>query len=100
MKIHYLKIERKWFERLLDKEKTCELRKNDRDFQRGDLIKFDVRHDGKYQKAKLIYHTDDDGIVWESTEDVFKITHVLNYGACEGLDFGYCVLSLKKQRHD
>jgi len=45
-KTHFLKIEQVWWERVRSGEKTCEVRLNDRDFQTGDAIRFEV--DGSY----------------------------------------------------
>lgn len=44
MKKHYLKIEKKYLERILSGEKTVEIRFNDRDYQRGDLLVLEDKH--------------------------------------------------------
>lgn len=85
---HKLKIEKRWFDRILEDEKKCELRKNDRDFQVGDLITFIVSRieegdDGNYYRIPP-YQRD----------EKFVITHVLTSDMCEGLKNGYCVLSI------
>ncbi len=69
MKIHNLKIESKWLERIQLGEKMAELRLNDRDFQA------------------------DDGIRFEGATELYKITHVLQ--GHEGLTPGWCILSIK-----
>jgi len=44
--IHTIKIETKYLLRVLDKEKTFEVRLNDRDYQAGDILHFEeVRED-------------------------------------------------------
>lgn len=78
MRIHELKILPKYFERVIKGEKTFEIRKNDRDFQTGDVIilnEFDgVKHTGGNVKG--------------------KITYIFNGGEY-GLDIGYCIFSFK-----
>ena len=39
---HRIKIERKWFDRIIDGQKTFEVRLNDRDYQVGDGIMFEI----------------------------------------------------------
>jgi hypothetical protein len=83
MTTHDLKIEERWAIRIGDGTKTCELRKNDRDFQCGDLIHFTDT------KGRLL------GYIAPHV-----ITHVLQ--GAEGLQDGFCVLSLQhyNNQHD
>lgn len=77
MKTHILKIEARWLDRLITGQKTCEIRKNDRDFQVGDKIDFEpIGTDVCFAPQ---HH---------------QITHVLH--SVEGLQDGYVVLSIKK----
>jgi len=89
MKTHLLKIDEVYFDRLEDEIKTCELRKNDRDYQAGDILVFKTKYD---------YETMIDGEKYEDGYWVrnrqFKITHVLSEFA--GIEKNYVVLSLKK----
>lgn len=75
-RIHILKIEDKYLKAIKDgiKDgiKTFELRKNDRDYQVGDLIKF------------------------SKDKDIYKITYILKDVKEYGLDSNYCILSIKK----
>ena len=80
--IHYLKIQDKWMERVLSGEKNSELRYNDRDFQVGDLIVL-TRISGEVPSTSK-----------------FEITHVLTSDACDGLEDGYCILSLAPAKRD
>lgn len=42
--IHELKIQERYADRIDNQEKTFEVRKNDRDYQVGDIIEFEVIH--------------------------------------------------------
>lgn len=45
MKVHELKIEESWADDILYNGKNFEIRRNDRGYQKGDLIKFKVIED-------------------------------------------------------
>ncbi|MFA7265117.1 MAG: DUF3850 domain-containing protein [Candidatus Nanopelagicales bacterium] len=68
--IHSLKIEQRWFDRIMDGTKTAELRLNDRDFQAGDTLNL-TAPDGRFVEV--------------------DITHVLN--EVDGLYSDYAILS-------
>ncbi len=72
MKTHELKIESIYLESIKSDQKTCELRKNDRDYQAGDKINF----------------VDDNGLFVSA-----EITHVLYYPLA--LKDGFVALSIK-----
>lgn len=74
-KMHNLKIDKAYIFSVKEGHKTCEVRFNDRDYQKGDEIHFDC--DGQLSGC------------WE-------ITHVLTFPT--GLKDGYVVLSIKKIR--
>jgi len=82
-KTHTVKVLPIWYERLDSGSKTCEIRKNDRDYQTGDWL-------------ELVYFNPDKPN-HEVTYPVLKfvITHVLNGF---GLEPGYCALSLRRLR--
>ena len=80
MKLHELKIEDEYFIEVLRANKTFELRKNDRDYQVGDLIHF----------------VDIDGNPSYNEKLVFQITSVLQNVQEYGLDKDYCILEIKK----
>lgn len=46
--IHEIKIKENYFNRLHEELKTFEVRKNDRDYQVGDILKFTVLYDASY----------------------------------------------------
>jgi len=86
MKTHYLKIESKWLYRLHSGRKTCEVRKNDRDYQTGDEIIFT---EVPNEKGGVVITSAD-------AKHLYKITHVLT--CCDGLQEGYCILSIKPKK--
>lgn len=77
MKLHELKILPQYFSEVLSGNKRFEIRKNDRDFKQGDIVKlreFNGKdYTGYYIKAKIGY--------------VLK-------GGNYGLDENYCVFSI------
>lgn len=87
MKLHELKIKDEYFKEVLRENKTFELRKNDRDYQVGDLIHF-----------KNIFNYDNPDLnEFEGYENcVFQITYVLKNVEQYGLDKDYCILAIKK----
>ena len=88
MKLHTLKIKDEFYTDIIRGAKTFEVRKNDRDFQVGDLINFEVlppNYDGKSK-----YYI-------EVPTDVFIITYVLTKADFpDGLNDGYVVLGIRK----
>lgn len=90
MKLHILKIKDEYFDAVLKGYKTFELRKNDRDFQVGDLIHF-IRTDG-----------DEYGFLFINGEKIFarelsyQIIYILKDVPEFGLDKDYCILGIKQ----
>ena len=81
MKLHILKIKERYFFDVYDELKKAELRKDDRQYEIGDLIHF-VDPKGRE-------------IDWYS-DNLFEITHILRNVPEYGLDVNYAVLSIKK----
>ena len=81
MRTHELNIDKEYADAVLSGEKPFEVRRNDRGYQKGDLIKFKVT-DGTYSK---VYHKLD--------EKIFKITYLM-HGF--GLEDRWCVFGIKK----
>ena len=81
MKLHELKIKYEYFKEVLRENKTFELRKNDRDYQVGDLIHF-VKTDGN------------EYII--CSQVVFRIIYILKDVPQYGLDKDYCILGIKR----
>lgn len=81
MKTHKLKLNIDFCEAVLNGTKTFEIRKNDRNFKMGDLIKFKpVNNDGEEGYHKVQNRT-------------YKITYILDNW---GLKEGYVVLAIKE----
>lgn len=84
MKTHDLKLNIEFCDAVLNGEKTFEVRKNDRGFQTGDLIRF-IPTDGtvrEHAKHEISGHT-------------YKITYILNGW---GIKNGYVVLGIREER--
>lgn len=88
MKTHKLKIQERFYWAVDQGIKKVEIRFDDRDFQKGDYLEFDV----------LWEKSDDDCVhidaSWRSS--LFRITHVLHFP--DGLKDGYVALSIQKVR--
>lgn len=79
MKTHNLKLNTEYWDAVMDGEKTAELRINDRDYQKGDLIVFNEHKLGGVNRVSKM----------------FIITHVLTQTSSRGMDADYCVISIK-----
>ena len=87
MKLHELKIRHEYLIDVTLGTKTFELRKNDRDYQVGDLIHFiDIRED----------NTKNDIEPYIDENQLYRITYVLKNVEKYGLDKDYCILAIKK----
>ena len=94
MKLHELKILHEYLIDVSIGKKTFELRKNDRDYQVGDLIRFiDVREDDSTTN-KNIYKNQIEPNIDENT--LYRITYVLKGVEQYGIDKDYCILAIKK----
>ena len=90
MKLHELKILHEYLIDITLGRKTCELRKNDRDYQVGDLIRFiDIREDDSAANKNQIEPNIDENTL-------YRITYVLKDVEKYGLDKDYCILAIKK----
>lgn len=90
MKLHELKIKHEYLVEVTMGRKTFELRKNDRDYQVGDLIRFiDIKQDSK-----------GDCDIYINKDTLYKITYVLKDVPEYGLDKDYCILGIKKLKID
>ena len=88
MKLHELKIKHEYLIEVDRGRKTFELRKNDRDYQVGDLIHFiDIKQSNSGNCDCDIYIDKD---------TLYKITYILKNVEEYGLDKDYCILAIKK----
>ena len=89
MTLHELKILHEYLIDVSIGKKTFELRKNDRDYQVGDLIRFiDVQEDDSTSKSQIEPNIDENTL--------YRITYVLKDVEKYGLDKDYCILAIKK----
>lgn len=100
MATHDLKTRTPWFDRVAAGEKRAEIRRHDRDFQVGDMLRLievneygtpkstwvpegrDAR--GRFTAGYTRYH-----------EQTVRITHVLPGKQADGIADDYCVLSIQ-----
>lgn len=75
MQVHEIKIEEKYFNAIRNGVKLFELRKNDRNYQVDDLVKFIVND--------------------RATDYLYQITYVLENVEDYGLKKGYCIFGIK-----
>lgn len=88
MKLHELNIKHEYLVEVVMGRKTFELRKNDRDYQVGDLIRFiDI---------KQIDSDKCDCDIYIGKDTLYIITYVLKDVPQYGLDKDYCILAIKK----
>lgn len=91
MKIHCKKIKKEYYQEIVNGNKTFEIRKNDCDYQVGDLIKFEVIDEdlpGNYAAWGI-----QNG--WKYENALWKITYILQDVPEYGLKNGYCIFSIK-----
>lgn len=77
---HKIKIKRKYYLAVQSGEKTFEIRKNDRDYQVGDIIHF-------------VLIDDENGLIIPHNPNSYRITYVF-HGGEYGLANGYCVFGI------
>jgi len=82
MRVHTLKTWVEFYEPLALGYKTFEIRKNDRDFQKNDILALEIWDNdlSKYSGVCLFY----------------KVTYVLKDAEQFGLIDGFCILGMKK----
>lgn len=84
--IHELKILPEYFDEVVSRKKTFEIRKNDRGFQEGDVVILKKHtkkkgYSGDYIKAKITYVTD-----FAQKQDFVVFAIKLD---CSGFDYKY-----------
>ena len=83
---HYIKIEKSFADAVLCGDKTFEIRRNDRGYQKGDCIQF-IPMDGLL--CKDFFHP--------LKDKVYTITYVMNG---YGLENGYVVFGIKELKEE
>lgn len=83
MELYELKILPKYYKKVREGEKRFELRKDDRNFKVGDIV-------------RLCEH---DGIAYTGRDSLYEILYKLDGGEY-GLQKGYCILSIKPYRSE
>ena len=83
---HYIKIEKSFADAVLCGDKTFEIRRNDRGYQKGDCIQF-IPMDGLL--CKDVFHP--------LKDKVYTITYVMNG---YGLENGYVVFGIKELKEE
>lgn len=78
--IHELKVEKKYFDFLRTGDKRFEIRKNDRDYKKGDTLILWEWHSKRYTGRYL----------------EFLVSYIF-FGPGYGLQYGYCVMSLRPE---
>lgn len=85
-KEHKIKIKKRYYDAVLKGEKTFEIRKNDRDYNVGDIINF-------------IPIADDCDMILPHNQTSYKVTYVF-HGGEYGLEEGYCVFGIAPVESD
>lgn len=80
MQVHHLKLHENFADAVLSGDKNFEIRKNDRGYQKGDRVIFDVVKDSGLTVAHSLHR------------EAFEITYLLHGW---GLQEGYCVFGIK-----
>lgn len=86
--IHKLKIEKAFIEPILYHEKNFEIRKNDRGFQKGDIIHFQPLFSEKLESSM-----EEKELMMEIANKEYEITYVMNG---YGLENGYVVFGIEE----
>mgnify|MGYP002523498034 CR=1 FL=1 len=98
--IHERKVDRDFFISIVQGKKTFEVRKNDRDFQLGDLLALNETYDGKYTGdavlavVKYILDTP------ESCKDGFVIMGIKPCGVQFASEYGLRILLTREEARE
>ncbi|MCT4420249.1 DUF3850 domain-containing protein [Leuconostoc falkenbergense] len=89
MKIHELKLDTFYFDDVKNRLKTFEIRKNDRDYQVGDLLSLSRFEDGKYLKTKSGFYSNKENglkaaILNEADTILMVVTYITDYEQKDG----------------
>ena len=92
MKIHELKLDTFYFDDVKSGLKTFEIRKNDRDYQIGDLLALSSFENGSYRRwASTMNHIGNDPVgIHEADTILMTVTYITDYEQKDG----YVVMSI------
>jgi len=92
MKIHELKLNTDYFSAVEAGRKRFEIRKNDRDYQVGDLLALSSFENGSYQRwASTMNHIGNDTVgIHEADTILMTVTYITDYEQKDG----YVVMSI------
>ena len=82
---HHIKILKPFADVIIEGNKTFEIRKNDRGYNRGDFVKFQTITQESFSSFETTH---------EINDKLYEITYVLSSGF--GLQEGYCVFGIKE----
>ena len=89
MRYHRLKTLAPYWERVQSGEKTFEIRKNDRDFQVGDILELEYYNPNEQiQTVQAVYNYNPPSIIRTEIKYIFN-------GGKFGLDVDYCVMAIE-----
>ena len=94
MKLHELKIKEEYMIDIVCGKKTFELRKNDRDFQVDDIIRFIVV-DKNHTETESEQASEQPACYYDE-KTLYRITYVLKNVPEYGLDKDYCILGIRE----
>ncbi|MFC5676047.1 DUF3850 domain-containing protein [Aeromicrobium endophyticum] len=91
MSVHFLKTREPWYSRVVDGQKTVEIRTHDRDYQVGDeLVLVRTVHELSSSAEQILERDNDD-----TQAVVVEVTHVAPASLIGGLIGGFCALSIR-----
>lgn len=90
MKVHELKLDTKYFNDVKNGYKTFEIRKNDREYQVGDLLSLSRFSNGKYSRYTFdgIYS---DADIHKADTILMQVTYITDYEQKKG----YVVMAIR-----
>lgn len=86
MKVHEIKIEQEYALEKLQGNKLFEVRKNDRDYQVGDLIKYKVAQNSDENRIPNygLFHSNRIGDPFDIQKMIFQIMYITDYDQKDG----------------
>lgn len=96
IRVHRLKTLAPYWERIQQGTKTFEIRKNDRDFQVGDLLELEYfKEEVEYKKGVFVGGNGIDGEIINYFPIITARVNYIFTGGQYGLEVGYCIMSIE-----